>query len=126
MPSRRAVSARRLPVRSSARRRSQASTRAIVSRKVSPSRTTASTGASTWRRRSERREAGIASAAYYVVPLHLQPALAHLGWQPGSLPETERAAAENLALPMWGGIGADVQERVVETVLATAGVAAAG
>jgi dTDP-4-amino-4,6-dideoxygalactose transaminase len=69
-------------------------------------------------------EAGIASAAYYVVPTHLQPALRHLRWRPGSLPETERAAAENLALPMWGGITADVQERVVETVRAAAGVAA--
>jgi dTDP-4-amino-4,6-dideoxygalactose transaminase len=69
-------------------------------------------------------EAGIASAAYYVVPTHLQPALVHLGWRPGSLGETERAAAENLALPMWGGITADVQERVVETVRAAAGVAA--
>jgi dTDP-4-amino-4,6-dideoxygalactose transaminase len=69
-------------------------------------------------------EAGIASAAYYVVPTHLQPALRYLGWRPGSLPETERAAAENLALPMWGGITADVQERVVETVRAAAGVAA--
>ncbi len=69
-------------------------------------------------------EAGIASAAYYVVPTHLQPALRDFGWQPGSLPETERAAADNLALPMWGGIPADVQERVVETVLAAAGVAA--
>ena len=70
-------------------------------------------------------EAGIASAAYYVTPLHLQPALRHLGYERGSLPETERAAAENLALPMWGGIGADVQERVVATVLAAAGVASA-
>jgi dTDP-4-amino-4,6-dideoxygalactose transaminase len=69
-------------------------------------------------------EAGIASAAYYVVPTHLQPALRHLRWRPGSLPETERAAAENLALPMWGGITADVQQRVVETVRAAAGVAA--
>jgi dTDP-4-amino-4,6-dideoxygalactose transaminase len=64
-------------------------------------------------------EAGIASAAYYVTPLHLQPALRHLGWKPGSLPETERAAAENLALPMWGGIGPEIQEQVVSTVLAT-------
>jgi dTDP-4-amino-4,6-dideoxygalactose transaminase len=47
----------------------------------------------------------------------------HLGWKPGSLPETERAAAENLALPMWGGIGASVQEQVVATVRAAAGVA---
>jgi dTDP-4-amino-4,6-dideoxygalactose transaminase len=68
-------------------------------------------------------EAGIACAAYYAVPTHLQPALRYLGWREGSLPETERAAAENLALPMWGGIGADVQERVAETVRAAAGVA---
>jgi dTDP-4-amino-4,6-dideoxygalactose transaminase len=60
--------------------------------------------------------AGIASAAYYVTPLHLQPALRFLGYSQGSLPETERAARENLALPLWAGIGADVQERVVETV----------
>jgi dTDP-4-amino-4,6-dideoxygalactose transaminase len=70
-------------------------------------------------------EREIASAAYYVTPLHLQPALRHLGWEPGSLPETERAAAQNLALPLWGGIGAEVQERVVETVLAAAGVVSA-
>ena len=68
-------------------------------------------------------EREIASAAYYVTPLHLQPALRYLGWEAGSLPETERASAENLALPLWGGIGAEVQERVVETVLDAAGVA---
>jgi len=71
------------------------------------------------------KQAGIASAAYYATPLHLQPALRFLGYGPGSLPETERAAAENLALPMWAGIDTQVQERVVETVLAAAGVAAA-
>ena len=68
-------------------------------------------------------EREIASAAYYVTPLHLQPALRHLGWERGSLPETERAAAENLALPLWGGIEAEVQERVVSTVLDAVGVA---
>ena len=71
------------------------------------------------------REKEIGSASYYVTPLHLQPALRHLGWRPGSLPETERAAADNLALPLWAGIAPQVQERVVETVLAAAGVAAA-
>jgi dTDP-4-amino-4,6-dideoxygalactose transaminase len=69
------------------------------------------------------REAGIASASYYVTPLHLQPAMAYLGYRPGSLPETERAAAENLALPMWGGIGPDAQNEVVATVKAAVGVA---
>jgi dTDP-4-amino-4,6-dideoxygalactose transaminase len=51
-----------------------------------------------------------------VTPLHLQPALRYLGYEQGSLPETERAAADNLALPMWGCIGADVQEQVVAAV----------
>ncbi|HJS50127.1 MAG TPA: DegT/DnrJ/EryC1/StrS family aminotransferase [Gaiellaceae bacterium] len=69
-------------------------------------------------------EAGIASASYYVTPLHLQPALAFLGYQPGALPETERMAAENLALPMWGGIGLDAQERVVDAVRSAVGVPA--
>jgi dTDP-4-amino-4,6-dideoxygalactose transaminase len=69
-------------------------------------------------------EQGIASASYYVTPLHLQPALAYLGWEPGSLPETERAAADNLALPMWAGIDAATQERVVEAVRAAVGVPA--
>jgi dTDP-4-amino-4,6-dideoxygalactose transaminase len=64
----------------------------------------------------------IACAAYYVTPLHLQPAMAYLGYRPGSLPETERAAAENLALPMWGGIDVDRQARVVSTVRAAVGV----
>ena len=67
--------------------------------------------------------AGIASTAYYTTPLHLQPAMRYLGYEPGSLPETERAAAENLALPMWAGITAGQQERVVGTVLAALGVA---
>jgi dTDP-4-amino-4,6-dideoxygalactose transaminase len=67
-------------------------------------------------------EAGIASASYYVTPLHLQPALAYLGVAEGSLPETERAAAENLALPMWGGIDRAQQERVVDAVRSVAGV----
>jgi dTDP-4-amino-4,6-dideoxygalactose transaminase len=64
-------------------------------------------------------EAGIGCAPYYVTPLHLQPALAHLGYEPGSLPETERASRENLALPLWPGIDPAAQERVVEAVRST-------
>ena len=69
------------------------------------------------------QEQEIACAAYYVTPLHLQPAMAYLGYARGSLPETERAAAENLALPMWGGIDADRQAEVVAAVRAAVGVA---
>jgi dTDP-4-amino-4,6-dideoxygalactose transaminase len=60
--------------------------------------------------------AEISSASYYVTPLHLQPALRFLGYEEGALPETERAARENLALPMWAGIGAEVQERIVAVI----------
>ena len=69
------------------------------------------------------QEREIACAAYYVTPTHLQPAMRYLGYEPGSLPETERAAAENLALPMWGGIDADRQTAVVDAVRAAVGAA---
>jgi dTDP-4-amino-4,6-dideoxygalactose transaminase len=69
--------------------------------------------------------AGIGHAAYYETPLHLQPALARLGWREGSLPETERAARENLALPMWVGLDAATQELVVETLRSAVSVGAA-
>jgi dTDP-4-amino-4,6-dideoxygalactose transaminase len=69
-------------------------------------------------------EAGIANASYYVVPTHLQPALRYLGWREGALPETEKAAAENLALPMWAGIPAEAQERVVSVIREAAAVRA--
>src|SRR3954470_1193204 len=68
------------------------------------------------------REAGIGTATYYVTPLHLQPALRFLGGQPGTLPETERVARENFSVPLWPGISAEAQERVVEAVRAAVGV----
>ena len=68
-------------------------------------------------------EAGIASATYYTTPLHLQPSLRYLGYEPGSLPVTEHVGAENFSLPLWPGIPEEAQERVVETVRAAVGVA---
>ena len=61
-------------------------------------------------------EAGIASATYYTTPLHLQPSLRYLGYEPGSLPATEQAGAENFSLPLWPGIPAEAQKRVVDVV----------
>ena len=58
----------------------------------------------------------IASSAYYETPLHRQPALRPFGQAEAEFPETERASRENLALPLWAGIRADVQERVVSAV----------
>jgi dTDP-4-amino-4,6-dideoxygalactose transaminase len=68
--------------------------------------------------------AEIGNAQYYLPPLHLQPALRYLGYAEGDLPETERAAEDNFSVPLWAGIAPAQQERVVETVLAAAGVAA--
>jgi dTDP-4-amino-4,6-dideoxygalactose transaminase len=66
--------------------------------------------------REALREAGVASGLYYPVPLHLQPCFAYLGGKPGDLPESERAAAEVLSLPMFPELEAAQQERVVEVV----------
>jgi dTDP-4-amino-4,6-dideoxygalactose transaminase len=74
--------------------------------------------------RKALRDSQIGSAAYYVTPLHLQPALQYLGYKRGSLPETERAAAENFSVPLWAGIDARTQERVVDVVRKSAPVAA--
>jgi dTDP-4-amino-4,6-dideoxygalactose transaminase len=68
------------------------------------------------------KEAGIGTATYYVTPLHLQPALRFLGYEAGSLPETERAAQENFSVPLWPGIPLDAQERVVDVVRSAVGV----
>jgi dTDP-4-amino-4,6-dideoxygalactose transaminase len=68
------------------------------------------------------KEAQIGTATYYVTPLHLQPALRFLGWEPGSLPEAERASQENFSVPLWPGISVEAQERVVDVVRSAVGV----
>ena len=68
--------------------------------------------------RAALTDAGIGNAQYYLPPLHLQPALHFLGHEEGSLPETEALARENFSVPLWAGITAEQQERVVEVVRA--------
>ncbi len=46
------------------------------------------------------REHGVASAVYYPMPLHVQPAYTYLGYREGDFPESERACKEVLSLPI--------------------------
>jgi dTDP-4-amino-4,6-dideoxygalactose transaminase len=44
---------------------------------------------------------GIQTAIHYAIPVHLQPAYAELGYAKGSFPESETAANEVVALPIY-------------------------
>ncbi|MGH3043009.1 MAG: DegT/DnrJ/EryC1/StrS family aminotransferase [Gaiellaceae bacterium] len=72
----------------------------------------------------ELRARDIGCATYYTTPLHLQPVYAGLGYEPGSLPETERASRETIALPLWPAIRVEQQEQVVAAVRAALAVGA--
>jgi dTDP-4-amino-4,6-dideoxygalactose transaminase len=54
----------------------------------------------------------IATGIHYPIPLHLQPAYKHLGYQPGDLPVAERLSNEFLSLPMY----AELSEKNIEKI----------
>ncbi len=63
----------------------------------------------------------IGCTIYYPQPLHLQACFAGLGGQAGQFPESEKAAAEVLALPIYAELPLSHQERVVHGIAVALG-----
>jgi dTDP-4-amino-4,6-dideoxygalactose transaminase len=60
----------------------------------------------------------IGTAIHYPIPLHLQKAYSHMGYQKGQFPVTEKLAGEIVSLPMYPQLTIVQQRTVVEQVLA--------
>jgi dTDP-4-amino-4,6-dideoxygalactose transaminase len=58
----------------------------------------------------------IDTAIYYPLGLHEQKCFAYLGYKKGDFPETERAASETLALPIYPEISREAQRHVVSAI----------
>jgi dTDP-4-amino-4,6-dideoxygalactose transaminase len=59
----------------------------------------------------------IGSEIYYPLPLHLQECFRNLGYKEGDLPESERAASEVLALPVYPELSRDQIRFVADTIV---------
>ena len=62
------------------------------------------------------QERGVSTIIYYPIPIHRQPAYAHLGLQQGSLPVTEQLCSQVLSLPIFPELEKGQQQVVIDTL----------
>ena len=67
--------------------------------------------------RSALQDAGIQTAVHYPLPVHLQKAYAHLGYEPGDLPVTEALCEHCLSLPIYPELSKEKISRVASILL---------
>jgi len=71
------------------------------------------------------KQKGVGSEVYYPVPMHLQDCFAYLGFKAGAFPQSERAAKESLAIPVYPELNDEQARYVVEVIAEFAAQASA-